>query len=519
VDGNWINNHTAATETDEHGNVNNVLHPHDLTPHPSSHTMSSAAPTATTAALAGQVPKEVSKDVAKDLPGSFPETPAAEPSSFSVNPIPATDGPGNPIHLAPGEKVPDPSTLTSNTITSTVNKGEPDAEPEAFGVKPIPATAGTGNPVHLAPGEKVPDPSTISGNSITSAVTTDKESYENGPSAAILPTNTSEKGAAETGMFGVPPVTKNMIPESSLPMGSGSASEADPGVTIQSSSPQSTTAALAGQVPLEPKGVPSVVTESQKEAHVDPEASASSEAVKEKSAVEEELKKKVHEEPATTESGLSSGGIAGAVTGGIAAAGAAAAGVATLAKGKTAEATGAVPDIVKESISKAHTSPEAAANPEAVKEKDAMEAELEKKIKPTNATGESAPSPGPAGGLSEDALSSPEPLTSSSEPKLNAPAEAPATAATLAPATPTKPIPSRDVSPKGGPAVTTGISTTAVPAESGPATPKKDTVDTPASKETTETSEVGTPDSKADKEKKKKHRGSMFIKKLKKIFD
>jgi hypothetical protein len=469
------------------------------------------------------VPKEGSEEASKGLPGSFPETPATEPSSFSVNPIPATDGPGNPIQLAPGEKVPDPSTFTSNTISSTVDKGEP----ETLSVNPIPATAGAGNPIHLAPGEKVPDPSTISGNTINSTVTTDKESYENGTGASILPSTTSDKNA-ETGMFGVPPISKGMIPESSLPMGAGSASEADPGVTIQSAAPTSTTAALAGQVPKESHGVPEVVKESQKEAHVDPEASASTEAVEEKSAVEEELKKKVPEEPATTESGLSTGAIAGAVTGGVAAAGAAALGAATFAKNEAIEATsnsslpdvGSVPAVVKESIAKAHVSPEASANPEAVREKDAVEAELEKKIKPTNATGEPAPAPGPAGGLAKDALSSPDPLTSSSEPKLNASADSPAAAATtadLAPATPQKPAISRDVSPKGGPAVTTGIASATT--EAGPATPKKDTtIDTPASKKTTDTaSEADTPDSKADK--KKKHRGSMFIKKLKKIFD
>jgi hypothetical protein len=502
--------------------VNNVLHPKDLTPHPAGHTMSSAAPIATTAGLAGQVPKEGSEAATKDLPGSFPETPATEPSSFGVNPIPATDGPGNPIKLAPGEKVPDPSTFTSNTISSTVDKGEPE-----LSVNPIPATAGAGNPIHLAPGEKVPDPSTISGNTINSTVTTDKESYENGAGASILPNTTSDKGA-ESGMFGVPPISKGMIPESSLPMGAGSASEADPGVTVQSASPTSTTALLAGQVPKESHGVPEVVTESQKEAHVDPEASASTEAVQEKSAVEEELKKKVPEEPATTESGLSTGAITGAVTGGVAAAGAAAVGLAAFAKDKATTATssaglpdvGAVPAVVKESIAKAHVSPEASANPEAVKEKGAMEAELEKKIKPTNATGEPAPAPGPDGGISANALSSPDPLTSSSEPKLNAPADAPAAAATtadLGPPTPQKPVISRDVSPKGGPAVPTSIAAAAT--EAGPATPKKDsTTNTPASKKTTDTaSETGTPDSKADK--KKKHRGSMFIKKLKKIFD
>jgi hypothetical protein len=483
--------------------------------------MSSVTPSSTTAALAGQVPKEGSKEVSSGLPGTFPETPATEPSDFSVNPIPKTDGPGNPIKLAPGEKVPDASTLTGNTISSTVGRDEP----ETFSVNPIPASSGAGNPIHLAPGEKVPDPSTISGNTVNNTVSLDKESYERGETGASAfssgTSNSVGDSALGGGMFGVPPVTKNMIPESSLPMGSGAVGETDPGVTIQSAGPQSTTAALAGQVPLEPR-VPAVVKESQKEAHVDPEASASSEAVKEKSEVEQELKKVVPEEPAATESGFSAGKIAGAVTGGAAAAGAAIAGTAYLAKDKAVDATksidpstahtSVVPDVVKDSIAKAHISPEASANPEAVKEKDAMEAELEKKVKVSNATGEPAPTPGPAGGLSETALSSPEPLTSSSEPKLNAPATAAATTPAqkdlATPSTPTKPTISRDVSPKGGPAVPSSS------ADVPPTTPAKTTTDIPASTKATEADSVaGTPDTKAEK-KKKRH---SILHKLKKL--
>lgn len=134
--------------------------------------MSGVTPTSTTATLAKDVPKEAAGS--SDLPGTFPETPASEPAAFSVNPIPASEGAGNPIKLAPGEKVPDPSTFNKNTITSTVK----DEGEQTFGVTPIPATAGAGNPIKLAAGEPVPPPSQLTSNTINSTVTTDKESYE-----------------------------------------------------------------------------------------------------------------------------------------------------------------------------------------------------------------------------------------------------------------------------------------------------------------------------------------------------
>jgi hypothetical protein len=474
-----------------------------------------------------------------------------EPAAFSVNPIPATEGVGNPIHLKPGEKVPDPSTLTSNTIQSTVSSDEP----EAFGVAPIPATAGTGNPVHLAPGEKVPEPSSLTANTLTSNVHTDKESYEKADALPGVAAATEAPKDISGGAFSLPPVSKNMIPESSLPMGGAAIGETDPGVTIQSAAPTSTTAILAGQVPLEPtatsSAVPEVVTESQEAAKVSPEASANPEAVEEKKELEEELKAKVPEEPPTSESGLPTGQIYGAVAGGVAAAGAAAAGASAIAHkhaataatevsktldstgvSKTLESSGVVPDVVKESIAKAHVSPEATTSVEAVEEKDAVEAELLKKIKPSEESGEPAPtvtaetsSKAPeasaaVGGLSTNALSSKEPLKSSSEPHaLNAPASAPA----MSEAT-KKNIKPETVSPvepvkNGGPAVTSGLST--FPAatkttEAGPATPKKEVAPRPSTTADTPTgSDVATPDSKAEKKKKRR---SIFNK-LKKIFD
>ena len=285
-------------------------------------------------------------------------TPSTENRQF-INPIPATAGLGNPVKLAPGEDVPAPSTLTGNTVDSTVNlRGVPEEEEDAkVSVAPIPATAGAGNPIHLAPGEKVPHPSTLTSNTINSTVRTDEDSYHRSDSQAPqLPpvdiTPQSER-PANGGMFGLPSQLDNLVPESSLPMGVDAKIEKDTGVHIQSAAPTSSTAALAGQVPKEPRGVPEVVTESQKEAGFAPEAAANSEAVLDKKEVEQELKETVPEKtPAENDhaptheadKSVGFGESAGAVAGGVAAAATVGAGLFTgaiyAAKEKTAEAVG-----------------------------------------------------------------------------------------------------------------------------------------------------------------------------------
>ncbi|KAI4200559.1 MAG: hypothetical protein LQ346_002358 [Caloplaca aetnensis] len=375
--------------------------------------MSGVSAESTTAQLAGQVPKESSRqmqsadDGPSDLPGTFPETPANEVSDFSVKPIPATSGLGNPVNLQPGEKVPDPSTITSNTVSSTVNDpslSKPDESEKAFGVAPLPATGGIGNPIHLEPGEKVPDPSSFTSNTINTHVTTDKESYEKGPNAPQLPdvvTPQKERDSKGASMFSVPGISKNMIPESSLPMGDAmplGKEQKDLGAIIQSVSADSTTAALAGQVPKEASGVPQIVQESQAEADVDAEAGHSRVAVREKSAVEKELGSKVPEAPATSE------GTGGQGTGSNTDSGFVTAGISTPSHGlppsvqqsidemnKGTAIAPAVPDVVQESIADSHVSPEAAGDRTAVGDKSAMENELLKKVPTDNTAGQPAP--------------------------------------------------------------------------------------------------------------------------------
>jgi hypothetical protein len=371
------------------------------------------------------VPKEKESEKTRSqdslVPGAFPETPAvespgSEPKTFNINPIPATAGLGNPIKLAPGEPVPEARSLTDNTVQSTVSH-EKEREPEAqiFGVAPIPATAGAGNPIHLAPGEEVPHPSTFTSNTVHSTAKTDPASYAKSDAFTALPdlglTPQAERDA-KGGMFGLPPVVGNMIPESSLPMGVDAKVEQDTGVTIQSAAPLSTTAMLAGQVPKEPRSVPDIVSESRKEAGFAPEATSNPIAVMDKKEVEQELKEEVPEAPAAADNSYTS-----QISSNVGKAAATAAAGATVgaglftaavynAKDKAAEATGLngsatghptsstaddVPSIVSESQKEAHASPEASANAEAVNEKRHVEQELLSEVPKTSESGVSAP--------------------------------------------------------------------------------------------------------------------------------
>ncbi|KAJ5601786.1 hypothetical protein N7510_011320 [Penicillium lagena] len=256
VDGTWTTDSRVREETDGHNNVNNVLLPNEITPEPT--IMSGVTPDSTTAALAAAVPKEEPNG---SLPGTFPDTPGQESEQM-------------------------------------------------LSVNPIPASAGIGNPVKLNPGEKVPDPALTHGNTVQSTVKLDKESYEKGDSVPLASAGSQNHATDTAGSsaFAVPPVSKNTIPESSLPMGGGPAQRAattdaaDPGYTIQSAAPTSTTAALAANVPLEKttngdpapaSEVPQIVKDSLAEAHKDPEAAANKHAVEEKKDVERELHKKV----------------------------------------------------------------------------------------------------------------------------------------------------------------------------------------------------------------------------------
>lgn len=476
----------------------------------------------------------------KDTPGAFPVTPAVEEQTFSVNPIPKSEGAGNPITLAPGAPVPPSSTLHGNTIDSTVHddpelKKAAEEQEQTFKVAPLPATGGAGNPVTLAPGEPVPEASTITGHTTSSNIKLDEASYDKADTVLpVLPKEAPVAGglaagssaAAGAAFLGGPgPQTTNMIPESSMGMGPNASIEPSP--FTSSAGPSSTTAALAGQVPLEPRGVPAVVSESQQEAHVSPEASANQGAVEDKKQVENELQQKISETPVTSdethkEAKGSTAGIAGAVAGGAAAVGAAAAGAFALGRGKVEEKTGkdpvaalpasvqtkikdindeadrsktqtsadAVPSEVVESQKAAHVSAEASANPEAVHEKKLVEDELKSKVSPVEtsgtpaptvaaATSTTAPSTTAAGATSTQGAPQLAPVAgvapiSMDTQGLNAPASsqaiAPASAAAQTPDVSATSKPS--TAQQTAPVVTTGVGSSAVPRQSTPSTPQ-----------------------------------------------
>ncbi|KAK3383953.1 hypothetical protein B0T24DRAFT_70351 [Lasiosphaeria ovina] len=417
VDHEWITDHEAPREKDHEGNENNFLLPSQIMATkqeagPGAAAISSAAPESTTAQLAGAVPLEEAKDNLT-APGGYPETPAADANKeFKVSPLPATEGALNPIKLEPGQKVPEG--LTAGNINSNVTLDKESYEnsgaEKEFKVSPLPATEGALNPIKLEPGQKIPEG--ITAGNINSNVTLDKESYEKSDRIPGLDTE-------------LPPISNTMIPESSLPILGGDV------VAFSSAAPNSTTAALAGAVPLEEPKVPEIVKESQEKAQVDPEASGISEEVKEKAAVEDELLQKVSEAPSTSE-GTSGKGteksetdktIAETVAAAAATARAAVLGAALVAKqtatdtatdvaaslpglqesvkqalpvsiqdaiGATKKETAPetisseVPTEVKESIEKSGESPEAATNTAAVEEKKEVEAELLKQVNATD---------------------------------------------------------------------------------------------------------------------------------------
>ena len=224
----------------------------------------------------------------------------------------------------------------------------------AFGVSPLPAFPGSRNPVDLAPGQSVPHHDNFTSSTIGSNVTLDQDSYER---AAANTSAGNLSSIPETGIFGVPPVTSHMIPESSLPMGAGLRDYgSDAGTTFQSAGAGNSTAELAGQVSREPRGVPEVVQESLSTAHQSPEAASSPEAVSDKQQLEQELLSKVPPQD----------------------------GVSTSAQDFTSG--GYVPQTVQKSQQLAQQDPEAAGNPAAVSDKQALESELLQRVPKEDAT-------------------------------------------------------------------------------------------------------------------------------------
>uniref|UniRef100_A0A8H7KAJ0 AMP-activated protein kinase glycogen-binding domain-containing protein n=1 Tax=Bionectria ochroleuca TaxID=29856 RepID=A0A8H7KAJ0_BIOOC len=292
VDNIWTTNDSAPKEPDQDGNINNFLTPEQIITSPAAAALiNTVTPDSTTAAMAGQQSKKKknkksknnnknkesqdslattettqSKDAEEaptpaDIPGGFPITPAAElDRPVGINPLPAAEGAVNPVKVEAGEKIPQSvaaQDLNANVKLDKESYEKSDALPgglpaaiaaeaeKPVSINPLPAAAGAVNPIQLAPGEKVPQ--SVAAQDINANVKLDKESYEK---SDTLPGVQTE----------VPAVSKNIIPESGLPVGDA---------TINSVTPTATTAILAGNVPLEPK-VPKIVKESQEQAGVPP---------------------------------------------------------------------------------------------------------------------------------------------------------------------------------------------------------------------------------------------------------
>ncbi|EPE08216.1 carbohydrate-binding module family 48 protein [Ophiostoma piceae UAMH 11346] len=576
VDGEWVVDTAAPNEKDESGNINNVLTPENIVASIPAAVLISAAPTSTTSDLAKDVPLEETADPVFSTPvisepvvinpstigseaifitSAAPTSTTADllkdvPFENKAEPVASVEtaapiATGAPLELTePAVSAATISSAAPESTTAALAKDVPLEEPVAEKtaelpaelnkeiklINPFPAAPGGINPVKLAPGEPIPE--SLKTADINANVKLDPESYEKADAAI----------AGDYSATSLPPVSKNMIPESSLPIASGN------DFHINSAAPVATTAALAGAVPLEKKAVdstsapvetatvPDVVKESQKEAGVAPEASAIPEEVKEKEQVEEELLKKVPEAPATSE-GTTSGtvtaaGIVGGITAAAAGLGAAAYATATSAKDKAVEqgtpaleqaaanlplsvkqvlpaavqekiaaasATGGeavttdIPAEVKESFQESGFSPEAAANKEAVDEKKAVESELLKKIAPV----ESASEPSAPTATSSFATSAPVPVPAAE----SAAASGPGAAYVAAPTGLNGSEPAYTASPTSVPAV--------VPAAPGSPVAAHSTIPAAVS-----SSAPGTSAPSSTGEKKKKNRISSFFHKV-----
>ncbi|KAG6003366.1 hypothetical protein E4U21_002082 [Claviceps maximensis] len=424
VDNTWLINDAYPHEADHQGNVN-FLTANDLVkpiPAPASDLVAdpfinTVTPESTTVATMGKKNANNKKSKAGNM--SAPEVNAPESATAVAAPSPEVAEAKQSV--ATPSDVPGGFPATPSNGNETPSNQVEDLKNKSVSVDPLPASVGLGNPIKLAPGEKIPE--SITTQNIEDQVKLDKEAYEKSDALPTAPAPASAPAPAQTA--DVPSVSGTMIPESSLPMGDKTDVT---NAVINSVGPDSTTASLAAQVPLasEQSAVPDVVKDSQDKAGVSAEASAVPAEVDAKAEVEEEIKKVVPEVPAASagtagdntekemEKEKSSGGVFGAVVAAVAKFSDSA--TPAVLKSKTAVAETAddkspdavedsapadaqdapaadkketsvddvsseVPQEVKDSIVAAGESPEAAASDSAVKDKEAVESELLKEVK------------------------------------------------------------------------------------------------------------------------------------------
>ena len=187
--------------------------------------------------MAGQQPLENSTGSAA-APGAFPDD---EEEQYSVQPIASDKTAG--VHD-------DPELFAKDQAPHE----------QTVGVNPLPASGGFGNPIKLAPGEKIPHDATFAANDRERNVRTDAASYEKSDAMPSVETHRQEPAISDP----VGPNSRSMIPESSMGMGKDApedASKENVGPFTSSVAPESTTNQLAGQVPTEPRREATVVSD------------------------------------------------------------------------------------------------------------------------------------------------------------------------------------------------------------------------------------------------------------------
>lgn len=360
--------------------------------------ISSASPDATTASLAADVPiehatissvapesstataeftKAVSTPGPSDVPGGFPETPATEITEpapiaveeqvFSVKPLPASDIPTNPFHLEPGQPIPQ-NEFTVADINRHVKLDEEsyqraDDSNLGFGLNGIPVLPEVVTPaaVREAEGRGVLDiPSTTVGLIPESSL----------PITSFAITTSEAPGILEEIQenAGVEPETLIVEPKSEVIVGGKEEFAVPTATTVGGIMAAAGITSASGEPNDEttPAVVPEIVRDSQKLAHVEPEASAVEEAIEAKREFEEELKREIHQLAPVTLNAGPAAPVHHAIV-------------------EPIEPVVEVPVIVQRSLAESGTTPEAAGITEAVELKKVVEEELKEEVKPTEA--------------------------------------------------------------------------------------------------------------------------------------
>lgn len=321
----------------------------------------SAGPLSTTAQLASQVPVTGSK---------------------SADPADAADSPRAP----PGQFTPGVSDVPGGFPASIPPTPAAASEQQQFSVNPLPASNTPTNPINLKAGEPVPK-SDFSAKEVGANVKLDKDAYEQADASnlgidagkpflpeVVTPYETRAKEGR--GVLDLPPISAGMIPESSLPIVGNASTAAEKRTKV-----------------------PAIVKDSQAEAGALAEASEVPASVEQKAAVESELKSEVSPVPSAAEGNTikdSATGVAQTATSYASSAAAyasstiasvaAAAGITSATGADGLPAAAAVPEIVKDSQVQAHAPAEASADPLAVEKKAEFESELKTEIPAAPAT-------------------------------------------------------------------------------------------------------------------------------------